>query len=765
MSGGLSSSSPISVDSLTSTTVVKSNNQTTMTQTSNTWYITNPLNQYANYTYHVALVMSTETDAYAINSLNDYKTINKLIIASSGSFGSTIGNNSTANQAREDLMPMNIIDTVIENTVGPGPRNQNSMAYSWNMTIVEPYGLTLPERIYLLSQDLQIKNWLQLPLFLEISFRGYDENGNTLDDLGITQIYRVLIADINCKVTTAGSEYSISGVMDNMIAQSNKAAIAPGTVEIWANTIGSFFSQLKTYLNKQQERSSKGGPPEIVYDFLIDPKYINMKLVDPNNNLGNDHSNAPFGVNTNGVPIPKDAIAIKMSTATDINKVVDDVMSLSPEAKKLLTGLNEPLSSGNTSTTTNNWATAYPMVNTISELIEGNSYDPPRNSYRWKITYCIVHFNKNSNIVTGENQVQQKVQDTNGYSQALQNLVSQNKLIKQYNYIFTGRNTEVINFDINLNNWWSVMISQFASNTWHQYVQGATAASNSVGADSVTAKGNSPLTQTASVAPNPINVDNVSQTTTASNQTTTSSNQLLVATTTLNTPTGHASMATNAKDPKTIINNPQGGGDSPGSVAFSNLSSSIYNPANFVSCELEIRGDPYWLGNGNVIDGVNMKNILMSVDKTSTTSTYNSSNTVIQTNQFADYIFGENLFEFNYRTGSVPDENTGLVSFTSNISTSRTFSGQYTVYHVTNSFKQGQFTQILKAYKCVTNPTINVQDAVNSNNSVINLETSKVQTTITPFENGVSTVVNTVKQNIVQPVTNAVNNISKFLGL
>ena len=88
--------------------------------------------------------------------------------------------------------------------------------------------------------------------------------------------------------------------------------------------------------------------------------------------------------------------------------------------------------------------------------------------------------------------------------------------------------------------------------------------------------------------------------------------------------------------------------------------------------------------------------------------------------EFADYDVGDVSFELNFQTGITPNNDTGLVDFSNNqlgvitndANSSRTFQGWYTVYEVSHMFREGKFTQRLKAYKAVTDRNVTVQSAI-----------------------------------------------------
>jgi hypothetical protein len=126
----------------------------------------NPLNDFANYTYHIRLIMTTEIQAYGnINPENpNSNSLKKVIIAESGV---TAGFNITS------------LQTSALATAGNKKRNMWTTT-DFKMVITEPLGLTLLDQMYNAARELGVINHLRCPYFIEIWFNGYDEAGNIL---------------------------------------------------------------------------------------------------------------------------------------------------------------------------------------------------------------------------------------------------------------------------------------------------------------------------------------------------------------------------------------------------------------------------------------------------------------------------------------------------------------------------------------------------------------------------------------------------------
>jgi hypothetical protein len=110
---------------------------------------------------------------------------------------------------------------------------------------------------------------------------------------------------------------------------------------------------------------------------------------------------------------------------------------------------------------------------------------------------------------------------------------------------------------------------------------------------------------------------------------------------------------------------------------------NLYDKNQMVEIELEIRGDPWWIGMSNLEQNE------YSYKLGTTTGT------AVNVTQ-ADFLRGENFLLLSFKTGSNYDESTGFMKFNTS---SSYFNGFYAVLEVDNNFENGRFTQTLKAYK------------------------------------------------------------------
>lgn len=156
---------------------------------------------------------------------------------------------------------------------------------------------------------------------------------------------------------------------------------------------------------------------------------------------------------------------------------------------------------------------------------------------------------------------------------------------------------------------------------------------------------------------------------------------------------------------------------------YSTVTAQLYdNQGQMTQIEMDIRGDPYWLGPDNLERTEEFESWYPRLSTTTGQPSPGSvtpnermgaSNTRLQNNNFANYNDFDATFVLIFRTGISPDEKTGYMDLQSNV---EFFSAVYQCIEVTHIFKDGKFLQKITATKDnLTNLNANVQ--VNSNHT------------------------------------------------
>jgi hypothetical protein len=212
----------------------------------------NPLHDYSSYTYGLSLALLT-TDEYnrIVDNSSDYVP-ERVIIASAGRFNGTSatatspgtpGNFKRAAYFDEDFYFDSLNMTTV---VGLNDHSRASNAVSFNFTIIEPYGVTLLNRIIELSTLVKSFNYIAQPYLLQIDFFGTNDAGEIVGAIpNQTKRMPIRIVKMDIKASPKGAEYLITATPYNHSAFDLGTVSTPANFEITAGTIAGFFRSIE----------------------------------------------------------------------------------------------------------------------------------------------------------------------------------------------------------------------------------------------------------------------------------------------------------------------------------------------------------------------------------------------------------------------------------------------------------------------------------------------------------------------------------------
>lgn len=712
----------------------------------------NVLDSYANYTYHIRLSMMSDVDAYSSTVLANFDRINKLVIAESGV---TVG--------------FNITDFEIENMCSPGPRVQAMTHTNFKMTIKEPYGLSLVDRIYSYAQTMGVINHLTSPYFIEVWFTGYDENGEiatTELKQQLYKVFRVNITKIISDTTSSGTVYSIDGIFDGMYANADHVAIPAGSIRLnRVTTVGDFFTQLESSLNAQQGELQYDQTARIEYRFRMTPEMASWPLVQrPTASQRNaDISVESYNSGTNFAP------TISIARGMDISTILYFVISMTEAGRNFVAGTSTRTSEGNPNRSGRSNANL--GINGMANLVAIHSqteiigFDYLINDYIRRVTYTFTEYPTARAIIdvsTARNALTPNAQRDRAQSQ-----LRSRRFLKAYEYIYTGRNLDIIRMDIKLELTWAAAIPlHLGENTYTNFTSGPIVDPNSA-ATSILNR----YRQAVQRREQARTIE--SQLTGVSNPSREQRDQLQVARRQFQEAEAEIrNLRVNRGRDFQILWDSQGGGSraleniranesllldrqvasdvarrlrwsqasrtrqdryledvtvlpvdpqqripvsfrlNPGPTnqttnqagqsepdraaqragapprgrgLIATVLNDVMSAPYLLTVNLEIRGDPYWLGMGNI-------------QENSVISTLRGSSPPIGSmdEQSAWFFNGEVGFLLTFRTGEAPSEESGFMEFKQS---SVAFAGLYIAIKIRNIFKDGRFSQIIEAYK------------------------------------------------------------------
>jgi len=614
---------------------------------------------------------------------NSPKDLKHVIFSSGGRFDSQ--RTQTAHGAPEYYVNNFTMQAAIAATSKSG--NSNAFKFSWD--IIEPHSMGL------LLQSLQnaavnagYANYLNnAPFVLRLDMMGYDEEGRILSSIK-PKFFTLTLTKMTFTVNENGSVYKCEAVPCNHKGFADSVNVAYTDIKLVSSANGEGAGTVKDllttgenslskYLNDIEEGLLKEGKvgvrdvyeiqfPEKSDDFInnatipgvttkatADPKAADIKVLTGKNiqvstEFGqNEIGGSDFGFNQKSggnYPFKKHGDQVDAKTGV----VKRDQMTIDPKTrafqfsqKQSLTAIiNQVILSSTYSKKALDPKNLTPegMIKwwRLDVQIQLLDFDPLVGDYARKIIYRVVPFLVHHSIFSPPTAAPV------GYQQI------EKQIVKQYNYIYTGQNTDVLKFDIEINN---LFFTGTNPSTEGKSAKVSNQDQKGIGEDNPkqvkTREGAAPAAALATL--------------------------------------GRARVK---RDPDLMTKSKGGSGDKTSEQQIAESFHKAFTSAgsgDLVKVNLEILGDPYWLvdsGISNYFARPSAKSALITEDGT------------------MNYESGDVYVYLTFRTPSDIDETTGLYQFPT-AGKESPFSGIYRVTMCDNMFSDGMFKQKLTCIRQV----------------------------------------------------------------
>ena len=204
----------------------------------------NILNNYSQATYHLKVFLANadviknpekSIDQLVKDQPDIFSDDNIIIIAESG---------VNAGIFIDSFSMTNVV------TIDP---QYNTSGVSATMVLKEPLGANFIDYYNDAIDQLGYETRIQAPVFIQVSFRGYDENGNYMveDDIG-TKMYRMMMRNITGQFLGTGAEYTIELVILSDIARQIANSNIVDNLTVQGKTVQDFYDKIIDEWNKYQ---------------------------------------------------------------------------------------------------------------------------------------------------------------------------------------------------------------------------------------------------------------------------------------------------------------------------------------------------------------------------------------------------------------------------------------------------------------------------------------------------------------------------------
>jgi hypothetical protein len=445
----------------------------------------NPLNKFSSFNYIWFLDVASSSE-YASGS---YKS-KRGRIARSGGIADTAGAAlQTADEERLGVKGEYFIDNVRTNAyISPNPYSGVANVTKIEFEITEPYSIGLfLQTLELAARESGFPNYLNATFVLGVEFTGYDPNGavSTIEK----RVLAIKITKIKFNVTAAGSVYQVEAIpyshealSDDIQRIKTNISIKGDTVEeILTSTTAEGITTTNTRpqgdgaevvngarsliqeLNRQEQEAvtaqNEGSeqqivPNEYVILFPNDPadltstnRFASYKIAENMDDMGiQEFGIENFVVEENNgyryyqrgnLTISENGRVYQFRQGTKIEKIIEEVLLTSEWAEEIFE--IQPDERGFI-----DWYKIFTKIEIIDSQAVSRLGAPPMR-FIYKVVPFKVHISS----------LASRFQEIN-YNSSVRDAV------KGYNYIYTGENIDVIDFNINIDYAW---IQAVANNT------------------------------------------------------------------------------------------------------------------------------------------------------------------------------------------------------------------------------------------------------------------------------------------------------------
>ena len=404
---------------------------------------TNVLHDYASSTYRISLYLLTK-DQYNGMIENPGSFVPKNLLVQSGG--------GELNNRHPDFKTVFGIDNFkMYTVVGLNANSRASNTLTFNFDIIEPYGMTLLDRLISANFSTGSENYLEQPYLLQIDFLGNASDSDN-DNFNIST-KRIPIKFLNMKITPGegNTVYKISSIAYNHLAFQQTVATVPTVMSINASTIGEFFDNenaqedgdevnsfpatMNEFYRSVSGEEKKFKFPQLKIKFNIDPLFADSKIVNP---LTAETTKIPMNAKEVTQSVSwgqasntkaRSEQTFNINAGSNIISVIDRIMQKSDYITSQVKEFNLRAEAGDNLDEFKflDWYKIIPDVKL-------NQYDNGlAQAYAKEITYNIVPY---------------RTANTR-HPDFAKTRISKDNIVRTYNYRYTGKNTDVIDLDIN----------------------------------------------------------------------------------------------------------------------------------------------------------------------------------------------------------------------------------------------------------------------------------------------------------------------------
>lgn len=461
----------------------------------------NPLHKYASYTYSIGIGCLSDAEANAPDSTYMKGGRIDLLCKSAGADP----NNRVATPYGKSEF---YVDNVELNGQVGFQDGLNSNIIDLSFTIIEPYSMgLLIVAMQILAQKKGYDNWRDATYILTINFRGNTETGQIVNIPNTFRCIPFIITDWNMNVNQAGAVYKFTAMASNMEAFSDANHVAKSDWKITGATVVQLLQEgknsLQVALNRRAALIARDKPG------MIPDRYI---IIFPKNTATSNQGSSGSSENTDSATVNTEvnvnsySDVLKIIGVTyneesnnyiqaygDLNELGQSIIDFDqtrsgdkPMAKpdQAYNNTDGTFTKGKITVDPDQYDFKFPQGSDISQAINEvllkskfikETLDPANLSSRgyrgwWRIDTKTYKIDTKANDGYTNQKPRIFVYRVTPYSVHAANLIApyvkppgldqlRQEVVKEYNYIYTGKNVDVLKFNFTFDNGYGSFLS------------------------------------------------------------------------------------------------------------------------------------------------------------------------------------------------------------------------------------------------------------------------------------------------------------------
>jgi hypothetical protein len=552
-------------------------------------------------------------------------------------------------------------DVSMENLLGFNSQSGFSKSTSIDFTIVEPYSLNgFIEALQTASIAAGYADFRSATYLFSLEFIGYPDdiisNGATSDPVNLNELgnrfFPIKITEIDISSSASGTRYMCKSIPVNELSF-GKLNELPGSINVEGNTVGvileNFFKEINESVARQFSSAKISDKPNDVDVYTIKfpdtansttaseqkNPFIKSKVADVDReNTNYAFANPAEEADKANKRIKLDATTFNVQFRSGAN-IHDCVAAILRDCEFIQANFPKPVVDADQLIT-------YFYVHI--DVGYGLTYSERLNRYPMNITYNVIPYKIHVN----------RMPDFANKSGTVSKTFNENRICRRYNWIYTGKNRDIINFNLKLN-------------TLYYQLQPVR-----LGTNDPLPPGNQSKVQPVAVRADGLNANTDPNARHRTEDEIAKSNGIDRVEIYVNSEMANGLQAA-GQPTRPVDTNPK--------IAMAkNLHQALLSSVDTIEVELEIIGDPLFIVQGGI---GNSRPKPWSDAQVSMTKTGE-----------INHMEGDVYVTLEFKSPDDIDPNTGLLVGVAERSV--TFSGVYRVFEITSKFSGGSFTQLLK---------------------------------------------------------------------